>query len=239
MSKQFKAGRAHKTKGSMNVSFKGAPDIVKKLRKLEHGGEVAIQRTVSDFASRAPGWVSQGVREHYGISRDDMLDYAPRAKRGKTSIKVAGVTVDGVTLKYSGRTLTPLHFKMSPTGINPKGLTDKKKRIPGQAVNFKKTPPGQVAMASTPKKYTVKATIIKGKRVSMEAGTYLAPASKKNPDSPIIPFQRTGEGRTPVHAVRTLSVPQMIDGRAKETINEIINKKMEERFNNQIKRIMK
>lgn len=239
MSKQFKAGRAHRTKGNMNVSFNGAPDIVKKLRKLEHGGEVAIQRTVSDVASRAPAWVSKGIREHYGVDKKAIEEAAMKPKRGQTSINVAGVTVDGVTLKYSGRTLTPLHFKMSPTGTNPNGLTEKRQRIPGQAVNFKKTPPGQVAMVSTPKKYTVKATIIKGKRVSMEAGTYLAPASKKNPASPIIPFQRTGEGRTPVHAVRTLSVPQMIDGRAKETINEIINENMEKRFNNQIKRIMK
>ena len=37
------------------MSHSGAGDIVKKLQKLRDGGEVAIKRTVSDFATRGPG----------------------------------------------------------------------------------------------------------------------------------------------------------------------------------------
>lgn len=78
----------------------------------------------------------------------------------------------------------------------------------------------------------------------MKKGTYLAPSNKENADAPILPFQRTGAGRTPVHAVRTLSVPQMIGSeekksRASDTISEIINENLEKRFENHIKRAMK
>ena len=208
MSKKIKAGKAKHTKVGFSVSAAGGADLVKRLRKLENGGEKAIQRTVSDFASRAPGWVSQGIREHYGISRDDVLDHAPRVKRGKTSIKVAGVTVDEVSLEYSGRLLTPTHFKMKPA-----------------------TRPARK------KTYRVSAEIIKGKRTNLNSRAFLGRAGKEGTTT--IPWQRVGDGRLPVRPVKTLSVPQMIDGRAKETINEIINENLEKRFNNQIKRIMK
>ncbi len=55
----------------------------------------------------------------------------------------------------------------------------------------------------------------------------------------ILPYQRTGEGRSPIEAVRTLSVPQMIDGRARETIEQTINEKLGERFNHHIEQAMK
>lgn len=85
-----------------------------KLQKLRDGGEVAIKRTVSDFTSRGPGWVSKGLREHYGVDTAAIKEAAKRPSRGHTSIRVAGVSVDGATLEYKGRTLTPIHLKISP-----------------------------------------------------------------------------------------------------------------------------
>ena len=52
-------------------------------------------------------------------------------------------------------------------------------------------------------------------------------------------FQRTGEGRTPIEAVRTLSVPQMISGKAKETIEELIGSNLEKRFEHHVQQAMK
>jgi hypothetical protein len=90
-------------------------------------------------------------------------------------------------------------------------------------------------MVAPPKKYTVKATIIKGARASMAPGTFIASGNGGS----TLPFQRTSDGRTPIEAVRTLSVPQMISGRAKETIEETISTKLEERFNHHIEQAMK
>ena len=230
MSDLFRTGRAKNTKGSFTVSCKGGSDIVKRLQKLENGGKEAIKRTVSDFTSRGPGWVSKGIREHYGVDTAAIKDAQTKPKRGKTTIKVAGVSVDGASLEYKGRTLTPIHFKMSP-----KKPTDKQQkkplRIPGQAI----ANGSPVAMVRPPKPYKVKATIIKGKRATLPAGTFIAAGN----GGVNLPYQRTGEGRMPIEVVRTLSVPQMIDGRARQTIEETISTKLGERFEHHIQRAMK
>ena len=234
MSDLFYTGKAKKTgKGSMGVSCKGAPDIVKKLQKLENGGKVAIQRTVSDFTTRAPAWVSQGIREHYGVDTAAIKDAATKPKRGKTTIKVAGIDVDGATLKYSGRLLTPTHFKMTPKK-RPAAKQNTKIRIPGQA----KAGAPPVAMVQPPKKYAIKATIIKGEGATLPSGAFLGRASKDE-NAKVIPWQRVGDGRLPVHVIKTLSVPQMIDGRARQTIEELISEGLGKRFEHHIQQAIK
>lgn len=240
MSDLFHTGQSRRTSGAFSVTMRDGAKLAKKLEKLKDGGETAIKRTVSDFTARAPAWVSKGIRQHYGVDTAAIKKAGPRSKRGATSIRVSGVSVDGATLEYKGRTLTPIHFKMSPTTRNPKGLAKKPAKIPGQAISTG----SPVAMVRPPMPFQVKATIIKGQRATMKPGTYLASSSKKSADAPILPFQRTGAGRTPVHAVRTLSVPQMIGSeekksRASDTISEIINENLEKRFENHIKRAMK
>lgn len=230
MSDLFYTGQRKTTRGgALNVSCKGAPDIVKKLRKLEHGGEVAIQRTVSDFTTRAPAWVAKGIRENYGVDKAAINEAGPKKKKG-SSFKVSGVSVDGASLVYVGRTLTPVHFKMSPKQ-RPTAEQSKYIRAPGQAI----AGAGDVAMIKPPKRYKVKATIIKGKRSTLPEGTFIASGNGGS----TLPFQRKGEKRTPIEAVRTLSVPQMIDGRARETIEELIGENLGARFEHHIEQAMK
>ena len=180
----------------------------------------------SEWQSRTIGW----IREHYGVDTAAIKDAAKKPKRGKTSIRVAGISVDGATLEYKGRTLTPIHFKMSPKA-RPSAQQKKPIRIPGQLI----AGGSPVAMVRPPRKYTVKVTIIKGQRTAMSSDTFLT-AGK---GGAVLPYQRTGEGRSPIEAVRTLSVPQMIDGRARETIEQTINEKLGERFNHHIEQAMK
>lgn len=168
MSDLFRTGPARRTSGSFTVSYSGAGDIVKRIQKLKDGGEVAIKRTVSDFTSRGPGWVSKGIREHYGVDTAAIKDAAKKPKRGRTSIRVAGISVDGATLEYKGRTLTPIHFKMSPKA-RPSAQQKKPIRIPGQLI----AGGSPVAMVRPPRKYTVKVTIIKGQRTAMSSDTYV------------------------------------------------------------------
>ena len=223
--KLFRAGKAKRTSGGFTVATAGGADLVKRLRKLENGGAVAIKRTVSDFTTRAPAWVAKGIREHYGVDAAAIKEAAKKPKRGQTSINIAGVTVDGATLEYRGRTLTPTHFKMNPKR-SPDTQQKEPIRIPGQAI----AGGSPVAMIQPPKAYKVKATIIKGKRATLPSGTFVNTSNNAT-----IPFQRTGKGRYPIEAVRTLSVPQMIEGRARETIEETISTKLGERFEHHIK----
>ena len=231
MSDLFYTGRSRRTSGAFSVTMRDGAKLAKKLEKLKDGGETAIKRTVSDFTSRAPAWVSKGIRQHYGVDTAAIEEAGPRSKRGATSIRVSGVSVDGASLEYKGRTLTPIHFKMSPTTRNPKGLAKKPAKVPGQTISTG----SPVAMVRPPKKYTVKATILKGGRASMEQGTFIAAGN----GGAVLPFQRTGEGRTPIEAVRTLSVPQMISGKAKETIEELIGTNLEKRFEHHVQQAMK
>lgn len=228
----FYTGGSRQSGGCINVSYSGASDVVKKLRKLERGGEIAVKRTVSDFASRAPGWISKGIREHYGVDTAAIKEAAKKPKRGKTSVQVAGITVDGAVLEYRGRTLTPIHFKMSPK-VQPKAQQKKQLRVPGQAIATAGSSP--VAMVAPPKPYTVKATIIKGQRVSLGEGTFLTAGNGGS----TLPFQRVDGSRKPIEAVRTLSVPQMIDGRARNTIERTLSDKLGERFQHHVAQAMK
>lgn len=230
MSDLFYTGSARHNSGSFTVTCSGAADIVKRLQKLENGGETAIKKTVNDFVSRAPAWVSKGIREHYGVDAAAINEAKQQPRRGQSSITVAGVQVDSASLVYRGRTLTPTHFKMSPK-TRPSNQQKKPIRIPGQLI----AGAGDVAMVRPPKHYQVKATIIKGSRVSLGSGVFLTAGNGGS----MLPFQKTGEGRSPIEAVRTLSVPQMIDGRAKETIETMISEKLGERFNHYIDQVMK
>lgn len=230
MSDLFYTGRARQTSGAFSVTVKGGSELAKKLRKLEAGGTNAIKRTVSDFSTRAPAWVSKGIREHYAVDTVAIKEAGPQKKRGKTTVQVAGKTVDGVALQYSGRTLTLTHFKLSPKS-RPTALKAKLIRIPGQNI----AGAGDVAMIRPPKKYKVKTTIIKGQRITLPGDTFIASGNGGS----TLPFQRTGEGRMPIETIRTLSVPQMIDGRARETIEETIGEQLGKRFENHIKQAMK
>ena len=61
----FSTGAARRTSGAFSVTMKNGDKLLRKLQKLENGGKTAIERTVSDFTPRAPGWVSKGIRQHY------------------------------------------------------------------------------------------------------------------------------------------------------------------------------
>jgi hypothetical protein len=92
----------------------------------------------------------------------------------------------------------------------------------------------EVGTVRPPAPYQITAQIIKGQRARLPDNTFMG-AGKV----PAIPFQRTGSGRGPLEAVHTLSVPQMIDGRAKETIETMISEGLEKRFTHHVQQAMK
>ena len=57
----FYTGQSRRTSGSFTVTCSGAEDIVKRLNKLENGGQTAIKKTVNDFMSRAPNTTPGGA----------------------------------------------------------------------------------------------------------------------------------------------------------------------------------
>lgn len=86
---------------------------------------------------------------------------------------------------------------------------------------------------SRPKKkksYRITAEIKKGQRKELSSKAFLAGTGGGGKQ---IPFQRTGASRLPIEAIKTLSIPQMIqDGKwnLKPRVEEVVNEKLEKRF---------
>ena len=180
--------------------------VVKGLDAEKAAAEKVVRRTIGDMRTRAPGWVSKAVREEYAISATDVKKAMRVSNDGKVS--VAGTEVDNVTLTYKGRLLTYTHFKMSPAYRPASGAP-----------------------------YRISAEVKKGNRRQLhgksryEGTPFLANAGGAGTKQ--IPFQREGSARLPIQALKTVSVPQMIETKdgTKPEIEKAINEGLEKRFN--------
>ena len=190
------------TPGDLGLSdagaFKAYNKVINEVAKIQKQCDKALTRTVNDMKSRAPAQVSKAVRQVYGVSAATMTE------EGKKAQQRAGGTDGTVRLVYSGRVLTPTHFKMKPTTLPTKRAKDTR-MIPGQNIQSSKAV-GDVAVVNPLAPYQVTAEIYKGKRVKLPGQTFLG----TNKGGGYIPFQREGDGRTPVKALKTVSIPQMI-----------------------------
>ncbi len=95
------------------ISIDLLSDIKADLEKKESQFAKAINATTSDFGRRGQGWVSQEVRKVYGADLKTIKSaYQGYEKKGK--VRVGGVKIDNIGLKYNGRLLTITHFGMTP-----------------------------------------------------------------------------------------------------------------------------
>lgn len=106
--------------GTLNIAIKNYDSIINELEKTEEKGKKVVNRTIGDFKSRGPGWVSQEVVKEYNIKKSDVNEHKKNVKN-KGSIKVKGVKLDNIQIIYQGRVLTPTHFGMKPKKRPKKG----------------------------------------------------------------------------------------------------------------------
>ena len=218
--------------GILDVKLKNYAELKSRLEKKEKAAEKAVKRTVSDFKSRAPAWISAAVAETYNIKKAEVKD-AISGKGSAGKIRVGGIAVDNVQIKYSGRPLTPVHFKMKPTKIPAKRIQDYR-RVPGGGVG---EGGGNVAMVRPPAPYAISVEVYKGRRREYKGkGTFLG----SNGGGGYIPFQREGDGRTPIKSIKTVSVPQMITNpQVSEKITEAIDEGLRKRLEHHLEQEMK
>ncbi len=100
--------------GTISAVMKDGAKLSKQLQTYDKKAENVLKRSVSDFRSRAPGWISMGTRKFYNIDKGTISRAGPSTKTGST-IKVAGREVAGATLVYKDRMLTTPRFDQSPT----------------------------------------------------------------------------------------------------------------------------
>lgn len=91
-----------------------------------------------------------------------------------------------------------------------------------------------------PKPKLITAEIRKGQRKTLSSIAFLANSGREG--SKQIPFQRTGKERLPIEAIKTLSVPQMIeDGNenVKPKVEQAINENLKKRFEHYCEQLLK
>lgn len=185
--------------GEINCSIKNYGQVVKALGKIQQQAEKDLQGAIRDVRREATKKIADEVAQNYNVKKSEIT--AGKIVRSKVTAKAGSIEI-----KYTGRLLTPTHFKgYSPK--KPSALTEKSVVIPGQGISFKGKP-GQFATVRIRKPYKVKAEIKKGNKITFSQGTFVAPAAKGS--QTYIPFQRSGESRKAVEALKTLSVPQMV-----------------------------
>lgn len=217
----------------MAVKFymKGYKNLQKELNNLKKAPQTVLNRTIKDAKDRAPAWVAAEVAKQYGIKKKEVGD-------GNTSkLKVEGDSVDSVKLVYSGRVLTPTHFGMSPKAPREGAYTLKAEIIKGQRTTLGKV-----------KKLTKKQRAALGKNLRRE-GTrssdhspimLMRTGNQKVDGTSYIPFQRKSTNRMDIEAIRTLSVPQMIDSeRTAPNITKAINENLGKRLDHHMKLLEK
>lgn len=180
--------------------------------------EQAYSLMLSDVRKNLPAKITKAVTGVYAIKATEVREAGNDAKNSAEITKgksIGSIKLDNLTLTYKGRRLTLAHFRLSP------------------------------ATKPSKKRYKVKATIFKGKRVTVNGKSglpaFIAPTSRKDPSGkPWIAFMRQGKDRLPITAIRTVSLPQMMTN---EEVAEVINTEKEkmvlDRFQHHIDRLTK
>ena len=170
--------------------------------------------TFKDLKSRAPGAVADAVRSVYNIKKNEIT---PKSKSSKNAPKKAGsifttgTEIENFQMIYFGRTLTPLHFGMTPK-IRPNTAGKKNKKY-------------KIKL-----KIKQKQEVLKGHDGN---NPFLAPVRAGY--SKQIPWLRMSDDRDDIKPVKTLSVPQMVDNKTVRTnIDKSLGELLDKRFNHHL-----
>lgn len=195
--------------GTMQVMIEGYNNVINEINDMRSRSEKVVSRTIADFKSRGPSWVSQEVAKEYNIKKADVNEARTKgAKRGRSSVRVHGTRIEDAVLVYRGRVMSAVHFGMKPVFRPQRGP------------------------------YTVTALIKKSEgRKALGSDVFLGTPMHSNGEHDL-PFQRDGADRLPIHAVYSVSVPQMIENDVvSENIHERINKELGKRLEHHLKQL--
>ena len=212
---------------SVTCKIKDYNLVKKKLDDMQKAPRKVMQSLTSEAKKRVPGWVSTEVTKEYGIKKAEITG----KKVGK--LKIKGRDFRNLKFEYTGRLLTPTHFSMTPTAPKADGGS-----------------------------YTLKATIVKGQRATLGKVKKLTKkqraaltknltreGSQNSDHSPImlmrakggqyLPFQRKSTNRKDIEAIKTVSLPQMINYyRVRQRIQETMSWNLQKRLDHHLKRYM-
>ncbi len=211
-------------RGDITMQIENFQKLKDTVIEIDNAGRKAVKNTVKDLKARAPGWIASEVVGVYNIKKSEITPSPNKSKKLKKmagTIKVAGETIEEMTITYEGRMLTPIHFGMTP-----------------------KVPPAG-------RSYTLRMQVIKGQKKVIgrykNTRTRGGPYSDRSHNILIgtgnsmnyIPFQRISRQRSDLKKFTAISVPQMIT--SEMTSNNIMAKLQEEtakRFQHNLDRVL-
>lgn len=194
-------------------------DAVKRdLERARKISETVIKRTVSDMKTRAPGWVAAEVSNVYAISKKNVLS--------KGNVKVTGKTAEDIRIMFTGRSLSPANFRMTPTAPKPAYT------LKAEIIRGKKSELGKVKKLTKKQKAKLINNLKgQGKRTSDHSPIMLMPVGGK-----AMPYQRVSTDRKDIRKITAISVPQMVrNEKVTPGIARVINENLEKRFANHMK----
>lgn len=202
-------------KNSISAQLSNLQQLVADLEAIENGGKKAISNTIKDVKARAPGWIAQEVTAVYNIKKGEITPSGKNSSKPKKmagSVSVSGETIEELTITYSGRRLTPVHFGMTPKTAPP----GKSYTLRMQVVKGQKKVIGRYLNTRTP-----------GGPYSERSHNILMGTGNTKPGGvSAIPFQRMSKTRTDIKKFTTISVPSMIT--SKRTNEKIMTRLQEE-----------
>lgn len=114
-------------KKGFSLNLSGADDLVNYLNSMPDKIAKAEKGVINDLRKRVPGWVGQSIRQEYNLSTKDAKAQVDEriSKKPSATIRTSGETAAALSFEYTGRLLTPTHFKMSPSSVpyNSKAIT--------------------------------------------------------------------------------------------------------------------
>lgn len=137
---------------------------------------------------------------------------AAESTQNDGTVSFGHATVDNVTLVYRGRALTHTHFKMRKGGKGPYPISAEVKKGNRRQLHGKSRNAGKPFLMRSGGEGTVE-----------------------------IPFQRETNKRFPLEAIKTVSVPQMIEdggGNLKPRVEQLLNENLQKRFEHYTKQYL-
>lgn len=217
----------------IDMGIEDVKRLYKELDKMREAPDKILDSTMKDFRARGPSWVGQEVAKKYNVKKSEVTSSGALGRIGIVS------NGEEVSIKYSGRLLTPTHFNMAPkapkqsytltatvTKGNKKTWSKVKKLTKKQRKNIGRNFTGQ------------------GQRTSSQSPIMLLPVKGKNfteqGHGNFLPFQRVSFKRNDLEIKKTTSLPQMIDNEeVNKNIYDAIDEKLSKRLEHHMDRFMK
>ena len=110
---------------AIGIEIENLSAVLKGLDEKEKNLGKAVDAATKTFKRNGFGWVEKAISGQegaYTIAKKDVT--ATRAGTSTNgSVKINGVTMENVQLRWQGRTLTPTHFAMKPKTPRKKAYT--------------------------------------------------------------------------------------------------------------------